>query len=885
MSTNIAKRTVLIIIFLITLVQISVAVLERFQHTLTRPASASPLQATASDAEYNAFYPAELSTEIILPFVNSKATWEWLTTTIIQNASDSTASLTFRYYNTAGKEDIVIKDTLPAMANRSYTSPPNFSGSLVVLSNQLIGAIVTETPIDANREGDGLMSYKGISASDSYTEVGLLPIYREYTGWNSFFAVQNAGGSTAAIDISFINAAGDFVHSLSDSLPGHAAHWYNTADMAQLGTGFFGRVHVRSDLPVTGVTNAVNRLTGEAVAHNNRNLLTAPFSLNMLPHLTNESIILLYNASETAGKFLISFYSQNSSAIETIADSLGGGVTKLISLDTIEQLPSGFIGSAVIVSEVPFVSVVENRLLDSAATRTSYSGIPAEHVTMSATVPVVRKITDGPLTRIIVQNADAQNAGVTVKYYDEKGSLTWEETAVIPSQAAHHFDQAESSLPAEFSGSARVTSDRKIAVVGLISEHIFFEPVVADFIANPLRGRVPLIVNFTNLSTGEYDTCEWDFGDGAKMISCGNPSHNYVTPDDYTVKLKISGLGGTDTKLRENYIEVEPVRVYLPSVANSGLRSASTEIAFVSDISGDRDIYLINESDTDLKNLTKHWANDFDPLWSPGGDMIAFGSDRSGTDDIYIMRADGTGVRRLTFLPTDSRGPKWSQDGSKIAFASEDRGVFGLEIYWMNSDGSGLTRVYRGPLYGRSVSWDPDGKRLLFDANVGNFDIFSVNLDGSGLKALAQTYDWEFTPILSPDGRHLAFASDRLEGSSDIFIAAPGGDNATSFTGPINYSFGPVWSPDSYWLAFMSYLEGLYVMRPDGSEIKKLTNKYHLGSQAEWSWSPYGDKIVFAASSDGNPSMAEIYVVGIDASGLKRLTWNSADDGFPVWLP
>jgi len=94
-----------------------------------------------------------------------------------------------------------------------------------------------------------------------------------------------------------------------------------------------------------------------------------------------------------------------------------------------------------------------------------------------------------------------------------------------------------------------------------------YEAVQADFAASPVSGLGPLTVAFTNLSTGDYDTCSWDFGDGGTSTDCNDSSHDYTSPGTYTVALTVSGLGGTDNATRPEYISVETqTHIYLPYV-------------------------------------------------------------------------------------------------------------------------------------------------------------------------------------------------------------------------------------------------------------------------------------------------------------------------------
>jgi len=90
-----------------------------------------------------------------------------------------------------------------------------------------------------------------------------------------------------------------------------------------------------------------------------------------------------------------------------------------------------------------------------------------------------------------------------------------------------------------------------------------FWPTYANFSANPLSGAAPLEVYFDNNSQGVYDTCTWDFGDSKTSSQCKDPQHTYTAVGDYTVSLTVEGIGGEDTRVREEYIHVG-TNIYLP---------------------------------------------------------------------------------------------------------------------------------------------------------------------------------------------------------------------------------------------------------------------------------------------------------------------------------
>jgi len=76
---------------------------------------------------------------------------------------------------------------------------------------------------------------------------------------------------------------------------------------------------------------------------------------------------------------------------------------------------------------------------------------------------------------------------------------------------------------------------------------------VTDFEGTPTIGEAPLLVSFTDLSTGSIDTWGWDFGDGDSS-SEQNPTHEYITPGNFTVSLTATGPGGNDTETKVDYI-------------------------------------------------------------------------------------------------------------------------------------------------------------------------------------------------------------------------------------------------------------------------------------------------------------------------------------------
>ncbi len=177
-------------------------------------------------------------------------------------------------------------------------------------------------------------------------------------------------------------------------------------------------------------------------------------------------------------------------------------------------------------------------------------------------------------------------------------------------------------------------------------------------------------------------------------------------------------------------------------------------------------------------------------------------------------------------------------------------------------------------------------------ASIPNNEIFSMNIDGSGMTNLSNNAASDTYPAYSPDGTQIAFCSDR-SGKSEIYLMNDDGSNQRLLTDQVpdcgNPAWAvPTWSPDSKWIGIASASGGsnsngkmdIFIVRADASKMYNLTN--NPANDAGFSWSPDSQRIAFASDRDGN---FELYVVGIDGRGMTRLTSDPGTDGQPVWSP
>jgi Tol biopolymer transport system component len=242
--------------------------------------------------------------------------------------------------------------------------------------------------------------------------------------------------------------------------------------------------------------------------------------------------------------------------------------------------------------------------------------------------------------------------------------------------------------------------------------------------------------------------------------------------------------------------------------------------------------------------------------WSPTGEQYAL------VEDPGLVLVDTRRANAMDLYPTkilyDSKGvqvagPSWSRDGSMIAFGvgaffgwTKDTPRIGI----IRADGSGFRYVTDGSVNAGFPSWSPDGKRIVYRVSGSEQGLRIVNLEDGSLIKLTSEHD-DF----------------------------------------------PGWSPKGDVIAFTSFRDGdfeIYTIRPDGSDLKRIT--HDGGNDAHGAWSPDGEWYLFSSSrvgwkdeamlcGGGDQPYAELFAMHPDGSGLRQLTDNQWEDGLPTVRP
>jgi Tol biopolymer transport system component len=229
----------------------------------------------------------------------------------------------------------------------------------------------------------------------------------------------------------------------------------------------------------------------------------------------------------------------------------------------------------------------------------------------------------------------------------------------------------------------------------------------------------------------------------------------------------------------------------------------------------------------------------------------------------------------------------------KIVYASTgDQETF--EIMVMNSDGTAISNVSNNPADDLDPAWSPDGKQIAFVSNrVKNpsvtTQVYIMNADGTGASQLTTGLGNARYPAWSPDGKQIAFAY-QFGTKSDIYLINADASGFKRITYGADLNLSPAWSPDGKQIAF-AYQFGtksdIYLINADASGFKRIT--YGADLNLTPSWSPDGKKLAYSSALwDENQKKYlnhDIFTINADGTNPIKLTTSLADDYSPAWSP
>ena len=333
------------------------------------------------------------------------------------------------------------------------------------------------------------------------------------------------------------------------------------------------------------------------------------------------------------------------------------------------------------------------------------------------------------------------------------------------------------------------------------------------------------------------------------------------------------------------------------------------------------DLYAIPAAGGTATRLTSGIAHDMQPRLSPDGRRIAFVSDRSGDNNLWVVNADGSNARQISKgIADDFRSPEWTPDGQYIV-VSRALPLSGLEKLWLYhiDGGTGLEMVGGAPgLRLMGAAFGPNGRYVWYHQRNGSWQYNAImpqyqlrvyDRETGTVTAMSARYGSGFRPALSPDGVWLTYASRQdaetglrlreLATGEERWLAYPiqrdEQESAADMDALPGYSF----TPDSK-AVVISYGGGIWRVPVDGSAPTRIPFTVNadvaLGPPLEFRY-PISDSLNFTVkqirdpvpSPDGTKiafsALDRLYIADLPAGTPRRLTNQEAGEFQPAWSP
>lgn len=261
----------------------------------------------------------------------------------------------------------------------------------------------------------------------------------------------------------------------------------------------------------------------------------------------------------------------------------------------------------------------------------------------------------------------------------------------------------------------------------------------------------------------------------------------------------------------------------------------------------------------------------FDLVPAPDGKRAVMIRIVEGREQLFALNMDGSGETQITRDAADHEDPVWSPDGRKIAFVriAGNRKTVTL----INPDGSGAEAVTPPNHSAIHPSFTPDGKAILYCTDddlrppaKNESQIYAIDLATRHVKTLISGGVNTF-PVMSPDGKKIAFRRIVGDMNSEVFVADADGTHPKNLTNHWSYEGWPAWSPDGKTIAYAGNRGNagyqIFLMDADGSNVRLVAATEGRGTGPKWS--PDGRSLFFTVCRESQErSGCDIYMASIE---------------------
>ncbi|HEX2747384.1 MAG TPA: hypothetical protein VHM91_05230 [Verrucomicrobiales bacterium] len=340
----------------------------------------------------------------------------------------------------------------------------------------------------------------------------------------------------------------------------------------------------------------------------------------------------------------------------------------------------------------------------------------------------------------------------------------------------------------------------------------------------------------------------------------------------------IGGTGASASEIVRKCLERSGRFVVTPNVGQWLVRASSSAGRIDGALVATNGSVLFNNhyDSPDLLDNAKAYADDIiDALTGERGiafSRIAFVSDQSGAKEIYVCDSDGQRVQQITRDRSVNVSPSLGPGGAALVYTSYLSGF--PDVYVTDLRDGKRKRIISTPGTNSGAAFSHDGSRIaLTMTHDGDPEIYVTSPDGGRSKRLTESKSVEFSPAWAPDGERIVFCSDAT-GSPQLYICPRRGGNPERLATGAAKCTDPDWNADGHLIAFTAWKGGdksvaVYEMET-GRTRTLLANASHP------SWAPDGRHLVAVQSN-------ALVVLNVVTGSKERILSGMGKISEPAW--